>query len=415
MMEGCKMNNSWRFLKEALESLNANKLRTGLTMLGIVIGVAAVISMLAIGAGAESSITDSIETMGSNLLFVTINDDATNPEPLTLADAKAILDSGGAPNVLAVAPTVSLNNEVSFGGSSIYTSITGLTPDYASVRNEELSVGRFISQEDIEKHATVVVIGMDIVDELFDSPLDPLGSKLRIGNNLYQIVGILESKGGTAMGSSDNQVYLPITTAQSRLITRSSAHEEVNLISVSTINSEVMDDAMNEVTNILRARHNISGDDEDDFSILSQEVFTEAAESITGVLTVFLGGIAAISLLVGGIGIMNIMLVSVIERTKEIGLRKAVGARDRDIMLQFMVESLIIGLVGGIIGVLLGWGISSAIGSVAMMGGTALNAEISIDSVLLAVTFSVTVGLVFGIYPASRAAKLEPVEALRTE
>ena len=176
-----------------------------------------------------------------------------------------------------------------------------------------------------------------------------------------------------------------------------------------------MDDAMNEVTNILRARHNISGDDEDDFSILSQEVFTEAAESITGVLTVFLGGIAAISLLVGGIGIMNIMLVSVIERTKEIGLRKAVGARDRDIMLQFMVESLIIGLVGGIIGVLLGWGISSAIGSVAMMGGTALNAEISIDSVLLAVTFSVTVGLVFGIYPASRAAKLEPVEALRTE
>jgi len=409
------MNNSWRFLKEALESLNANKLRTGLTMLGIVIGVAAVISMLAIGAGAESSITDSIETMGSNLLFVTINDDATNPEPLTLADAKAILDSGGAPNVLAVAPTVSLNNEVSFGGSSIYTSITGLTPDYASVRNEELSVGRFISQEDIEKHATVVVIGMDIVDELFDSPLDPLGSKLRIGNNLYQIVGILESKGGTAMGSSDNQVYLPITTAQSRLITRSSAHEEVNLISVSTINSEVMDDAMNEVTNILRARHNISGDDEDDFSILSQEVFTEAAESITGVLTVFLGGIAAISLLVGGIGIMNIMLVSVIERTKEIGLRKAVGARDRDIMLQFMVESLIIGLVGGIIGVLLGWGISSAIGSVAMMGGTALNAEISIDSVLLAVTFSVTVGLVFGIYPASRAAKLEPVEALRTE
>ena len=217
------------------------------------------------------------------------------------------------------------------------------------------------------------------------------------------------------MGSSDNQVYLPITTAQSRLITRSSAHEEVNLISVSTINSEVMDDAMNEVTNILRARHNISGDDEDDFSILSQEVFTEAAESITGVLTVFLGGIAAISLLVGGIGIMNIMLVSVIERTKEIGLRKAVGARDRDIMLQFMVESLIIGLVGGIIGVLLGWGISSAIGSVAMMGGTALNAEISIDSVLLAVTFSVTVGLVFGIYPASRAAKLEPVEALRTE
>ena len=409
------MNNSWRFIKEALESLNANKLRTGLTMLGIVIGVAAVISMLAIGTGAGSSITDSIETIGSNLLFVMVNDDATNPEPLTLADAEAILASGGAPSVLAVAPTVQLNNEVSFGGSSISTSITGLTPDYSTVRNEEVSVGRFITDEDVEKHATVAVIGMDIVDELFDSTSDALGSKLRIGNNLYQVLGVLESKGGTAMGSSDNQVYIPITTAQSRLITRSSAHEEVNLIFVSAVNSEVTDAAMNETTNILRARHRISGDEEDDFTIFSQETFTEVAESITGVLTVFLGGIAAISLLVGGIGIMNIMLVSVIERTKEIGLRKAVGARDRDIMLQFMVESLIIGLVGGIIGVLLGWAISFAVSKVAVMGGTALNAKLSIDSILLAVTFSITVGLVFGIYPASRAAKLEPVEALRSE
>ena len=415
MMEGCKMNNSWRFLKEALESLNANKLRTGLTMLGIVIGVAAVISMMAVGTGAGSSITSSIETMGSNLLFVKINDDATNPDPLTLADAEAIVESGGTPSVLAVAPIVSLNNEVSFGGSSISTSITGLTPEYSSVRNEEVSVGRFISQEDVEKHSTVAVIGMDIVDELFDSTSDALGSKLRIGNNLYQVVGVLESKGGTAMGSSDNQVYVPISTAQSRLITRSSAHEEVNLISVSAVNSEVMGDAMNEITSILRARHRINSDEEDDFEVFSQEAFTEAAESITGVLTVFLGGIAAISLLVGGIGIMNIMLVSVIERTKEIGLRKAVGARDRDIMLQFMVESLIIGLVGGIIGVLLGWGISSAISQVAVMGGTALNAKLSMDSILLAVTFSVSVGLVFGIYPARRAAKLEPVEALRTE
>ena len=409
------MTNSWRFLKEALESLNANKLRTGLTMLGIVIGVAAVISMLAVGKGAGSSITSSIETMGSNLLFLKINDEATNPEPLTLADAEAILESGGAPSVQAVAPTVSTNKEISFSGSSISTSITGLTPEYSTVRNEEVSVGRFISQEDVDNHATITVIGMDIVDELFDSTSDALGSKLRIGNNLYRVVGVLESKGGTAMGSSDNQVFVPITTVQSRLITRSSAHEEVDLISISAANSEVMNNAMNEVTSILRARHRINGDEEDDFTIFSQEAFTEAAESITGVLTVFLGGIAAISLLVGGIGIMNIMLVSVIERTKEIGLRKAVGARDRDIMLQFIVESLIIGLVGGIIGVLIGWGISSAISQVAIMGGTPLNAKLSMDSILLAVTFSITVGLVFGIYPARRASQLEPVEALRTE
>jgi putative ABC transport system permease protein len=384
-------------------------------MLGIVIGVAAVVSMLAVGEGAESSITGSIETMGSNLLFVQVNDDATNPKPLTLADAEAIVESGGAPSVLAVAPAVSQNMEVSFSGSSISTSITGLTPDYASVRNEEVSVGRFISQQDIDNHATVAVIGTDIVDELFGSDADALASKLRIGNNLYQVVGVLESKGGTAFGSSDNQVYVPITTAQSRLVTRSSAYEEVNVISVGAASPEVMSDAMNEVTNILRARHRIIGDEENDFEVFSQDVFTEAAESITGVLTVFLGGIAAISLLVGGIGIMNIMLVSVIERTKEIGLRKAVGARDQDIMLQFIVESLIIGLVGGIIGVLLGWGISSTISGVAMMGGTVMNAEMSLDSILLAVIFSISVGLVFGIYPARRAASLEPVEALRTE
>ena len=409
------MNNSWRFLKEALESLNANKLRTGLTMLGIVIGVAAVISMLAVGKGAESSITGSIETMGSNLLFVKVNDDATNPKPVTLADAEAIVESGGAPSVLAVAPTVSQNMEVSFAGNSISTTITGLTPDYSFVRNEDVSVGRFISQQDIDNHATVAVIGADIVAELFGSDAEALGSKLRIGNNLYQVVGVLESKGGTAFGSSDNQVYVPITTAQSRLITRSSAYEEVDMISVGAASPEVMSDAMIEITSILRARHKITGDEENDFEVFSQDTFTEAATSITGVLTVFLGGIAAISLLVGGIGIMNIMLVSVIERTKEIGLRKAVGARDQDIMLQFMVESLIIGLVGGIIGVLFGWGISSAISNVAMMGGTVMNAEMSLDSILLAVIFSISVGLVFGIYPARRAAKLEPVEALRTE
>jgi len=407
------MNNTWRFLREALESLNGNKLRTGLTMLGIVIGVAAVVSMLAIGHGAESSITDTIEGFGTNLLFISTDRDVTNPESLTMADAEALEESESAPSIATVSPIVTTSKDVSFAGNSMSTTITGLTEAYASVRNEEVETGRFITSDDVAENNTVAVIGMDIVDELFDgSTTEALSNKLRIDNNLYQVVGVLESSGGTAMGSSDTQVYVPLSTAQSRLIAKTDANNEVNMIYVSAASAEVMDQATDEITTILRVRHKLTGDDEDDFSVFSQETFTEAATQITDILTIFLGGIAAISLLVGGIGIMNIMLVSVIERTKEIGLRKAVGARDRDIMMQFVVESLVIGLVGGILGVLLGWGISSLISNIA---GSTLNAKMSWDAILLSVTFSITVGLVFGIYPASRAAKLEPVEALRTE
>jgi putative ABC transport system permease protein len=384
-------------------------------MLGIVIGVASVISMLAIGNGASSSITSSIESMGTNLLYVMPNNQGTNPQPVTLADANAIIDSGGAPSVMAVAPVVQRSMDVSYAGTSTTTTVMGATPNYSTVRNTPVESGRFITQADIDDHATVAIIGADVVDELFGSSVGVLGQKIRIGSNLYQVVGILESKGGDAIGSSDNQVIVPLSTAQVRIITRSDAHDEVSQISVQVADAEKVDSAITEVTAILRSRHNITGDDDEDFNVMSTEAFTEAATSITGIMTVFLGGIAGISLLVGGIGIMNIMLVSVIERTKEIGLRKAVGARDSDILLQFMVESLIIGLAGGILGILLGWGISSLIKGVASFGSTALTPEISLGSVLMAVGFSVVVGLVFGLYPANRASKLEPVEALRKE
>jgi putative ABC transport system permease protein len=405
----------WKFLTDAVESLSANKLRTGLTMLGIVIGVASVISMLAIGQGASSSITSSIESLGTNLLYVMPNDQGTNPQPVTLADANAIIESGGAPSVVAVAPVVQRSMDVTYAGTSTSTTVMGVTPNYSTVRNTPVESGRFITQADIDDHATVAIIGADVVEELFGSSVGVLGQKIRIGSNLYQVVGILESKGGDSIGSSDNQVIVPLSTAQVRIITRSDAHDEVSQISVQVVDAEKIDSAITEVTAILRSRHDIKGDEEEDFNVMSTEAFTEAATSITGIMTIFLGGIAGISLLVGGIGIMNIMLVSVIERTKEIGLRKAVGARDSDILLQFMVESLIIGLAGGILGILLGWGISSVIKGVATFGSTTLNPEISVASILMSVGFSVAVGLVFGIYPANRASKLEPVEALRKE
>ncbi len=407
--------NSLKFFQDALSSLYANKLRTALTMLGIIIGVAAVISMLAIGQGASSSITSQIEAMGTNLIYVSTDRSVSNFRPLTLADSDAITSSGGAPSVLAVAPSVTTNSTVTYAGSNLSTSIMGITPEYATVRNESVQSGRFISQEDMNNYATVAVIGSEVAEELFGSGSSPLGNKMRIGNNLYQVVGVLEKKGGTAVGSSDNQVLVPITTAQVRIITQTGTYQEVNLISTAAVSAETIESAISEISNILRNRHNIRAGYEDDFMVMSQEAFTEAATQITGVLTVFLGGIAAISLLVGGIGIMNIMLVAVIERTKEIGLRKAVGARDRDIMLQFLVEAFIIGLFGGLLGVLLGWGISSLVSRVATWGNTALEAKITFDAVLLSVLFSISVGLVFGLYPARHAARLEPVEALRTE
>ena len=411
--------NRLKFITDAIESLNSNKLRTGLTMLGIVIGVAAVISMLAIGQGAQSSITSQIESLGTNLLYVMNNvrgsGNNNNPQPITLADAEAIINSGGAPSVIAVAPTVQGNITVTYAGTSTSTTVLGVTPNYSTVRNQHLSSGRFITQEDMDNYATVAVIGSDVVDGLFGSSTGVLGQKIRIGSNLYQVVGILEATGGTSIGSSDNQVIVPLTTAQVRIITRSQTYDEVNQISVQVKDPQSINSAISEITSILRARHHIRTGVDDDFSVLSQEAFTQAATQITGIMTIFLGGIAGISLLVGGIGIMNIMLVSVVERTREIGLRKAVGARDRDILLQFLIEALTIGLTGGLVGVLTGWGISSLISKIASSSGTTLQAQITAGSVLLAVLFSVAIGLVFGLYPANRAAKLEPVEALRTE
>ena len=400
---------------EALESVNANKMRSGLTILGIVIGVAAVIAMLAVGNGAQNTITGSISGLGSNLLFVFRggnDENVRNPKPLTRGDADAIADPFQAPSVELVAPYISSNLSVTFDGEKTNSSINGVTPEYLQVRNYTLLEGDFISEENILGRGSVAVIGVEVADKLFGHRDGLIGETLRIEGQPFRVIGILTPRGGGAFGSEDNVVIIPFSTAQSRLIRRSG--DRVDFILVQAINADLVNQASDEIAQILRARHRTELG-ADDFQIFSQQDFVATAQSITSVLTIFLGGIAAISLLVGGIGIMNIMLVSVTERTREIGLRKAIGARKRDILIQFLTESSLLSMFGGIIGIGLGWTIAFIVGLIAAANDTELIPVVGLDAILLATIFSTAVGLFFGIYPANRAANLQPVEALRHE
>ncbi len=400
---------------EALESLAANKLRSGLTILGIVIGVAAVIAMLGVGRGAEAEITGSIEGIGTNLIFVFRggSEDVRNPKPLTLGDAEALADPFAAPSVASVAPMLQGSAVVSYKGEQVVTSISGITPEYSVVRNWGVTEGKFIDEGDLLGRSSVAMIGVDVADKLFGHTSGLVGETIRIEGQPFRIIAVMEEKGGGSFGSEDDVVFVPMTTAQARLLRRST-QDRVDLIMVSAVSPDSVVQAGDEIAQILRARHR-TGIGQDDFTILNQQDFLQTAETITNVITIFLGGVAGISLLVGGIGIMNIMLVSVIERTREIGLRKAMGARKRDILIQFLVESSLLSLFGGIIGILLGWGIAEGVGRIAAASDTSLNPAIGLDSVLLATIFSTAVGLFFGLYPANRAASLEPVEALRYE
>ena len=401
---------------EALESLSGNKLRSGLTVLGIVIGVAAVIAMLAVGTGAQESITGSISGIGTNLLFVfrgDPGDNVRNPKPLTLGDADALTDQFAAPSVAAVAPALQGNGIVSFGGEQTSPQILGVTPAYFQVRNYNITEGEFITEEHILGRASVVLLGPDVAETLFGHSDGVTGETVRIEGQPFRVIGVLESKGGGSFGSQDNVVIVPFSTAQARLIRRSTS-DRVDVIFVQAVSGDVVTQASDEIAQILRTRHRTPVG-ADDFTIFTQQDLLSTFQSITGILTIFLGGIAGISLLVGGIGIMNIMLVSVTERTREIGLRKALGARKRDILTQFLTESSLLSLIGGIIGIAFGWLISYVVGRIALATGNDFTPIVGVDAILLATIFSAAVGLFFGIYPASRAANLEPVEALRYE
>jgi putative ABC transport system permease protein len=400
---------------EALDSLTTNKLRSSLTILGIVIGVGAVIAMLAIGRGAENTITGSISGLGTNLLFVMSGgiQEVRNTQPLTMQDAEAIAAPFAAPSVVTVAPVMHASTELTYAGESHTTQASGVTPSYSTMRSIELTEGEFVNEGHIQGRAAVAVLGPDTAESLFGRREGVVGETIRIEGQPFRVIGLTAPRGGSSFSSEDDIVLVPLSTAQTRL-TRRPQPNQVDMILVQAANADVVGLASEEVSAILRARHR-SAIGEDDFTIFTQQDFLATAATITGVLTIFLGGIAGISLLVGGIGIMNIMLVSVTERTREIGLRKAVGARKRDILVQFLTESSLLSLVGGVIGILLGYGLAFVVGVIARASDADLNPAVSLDAILLATLFSAAVGLFFGLYPAKRAADLEPVEALRYE
>jgi putative ABC transport system permease protein len=407
-------------IRVALQGLAANKLRSSLTMLGIVIGVGAVIALLALGEGTQAAITEEIQGIGSNLIFITPGSEeghgpgATRSvaDTLTLADAEAIAAPGSVPGVLAVAPEFNNNADVIYGSESVNATITGTTPDYPLVRSSSPEMGEFFTQQQMTTMARVAVLGHQTAEDLFGGS-DPLGRTIKINRVHFRVIGVMEEKGGGMGGNADSTVYIPITTAQRKLFggrATSGTSWKVSSINVSLVSEETMDAATDEITLLLRQQHKIQPGEDDDFSVMSQEDILSMAEQITGILTIFLGAIAAISLLVGGIGIMNIMLVSVTERTREIGIRKAVGAKRRDILMQFLIEAIVLSVIGGLLGILLGAGIAILVEQSGLM-----TTVVSADAVLLATGFSVAVGLFFGIYPSMRAARLHPIEALRYE
>ena len=404
-------------IKEAIASLSANKTRSFLTVLGIVIGVGAVIGVLSIGQGAEASIIGQIESIGTNVIYVfrgNRSEDVTNPNRLTTADADALSNRARAPHIINIAPVLSGQSRVRFGDESTQTSIMGVAENYAEVTDLKLIEGSFFTESNVTNRSSVVVLGPELAERLTGRRTELVGTTVHINNYPFRVVGIAIAKGGNQFSSPDMDAYIPITAMQLR-VQRQSVPNAVDFLLIQAQDSQSIDLAMQEAKAILRASHRLTSRQPDDFTLTNQEDILSIANSITKILTIFLAGIAAISLLVGGIGIMNIMLVSVTERTREIGLRKALGARKFDIQLQFLTESAMLSVFGGLIGIGLGWLLGKVVGIIAVNSGTPLVPEISLNSVLLATLFSLAVGLFFGWYPALRAANLEPVEALRYE
>ncbi|MEN6348757.1 MAG: ABC transporter permease [Syntrophomonas sp.] len=393
----------------AWRSLLVNKLRSLLTMLGIIIGVAAVIIMIALSQGATAGITDRIASMGSNLLMVTGGGSRgpvrnTSVGQLSMEDVKAIKQL---PMVQYVAPEAGTEVTVAAGSATWTASLTGTVPELQSIKNWPASQGGFFTESDVQRNSMVAVLGQTVVSNLFSDGISPLGTRIRLNGLDFTVIGVLTAKGSGGMGDDqDNTIYVPITTAQQKLL----GNRNVRMIDVQATSKEALPSLQESLTTLLRQRHRLPANSEDDFRIMDMAQLLSTVEDTTKIMTFLLGGIAAVSLIVGGIGIMNIMLVSVTERTREIGIRMAVGATTQAILTQFLIESLLLGIIGGGIGILIGWGVTGFLG---WLSGWKM--IIAPWLVFFALAFSMLVGLFFGYYPARKAANSSPIEALRFE
>jgi putative ABC transport system permease protein len=391
----------------AFDALRANKLRSALTMLGIVIGVMSVVSLLSVGRGAQSAITEQINNIGTNLVTVL---PASGTTTLTVDDAEAIANSIS--GLTYVVPTFQATVQIKTDTGSVQGRVIAATPDYLPTNNLTVEFGRFYEALDYQGAARVAIIGTLVADELFGG-LNPVGRTIRVNGQRLDVIGVMQERDGGFGFDPNLQIYVPLTTAYRSLFEAravASTRQTVSNISVSVTEADQVTRVLDDLERLLRRRHNLRLDDENDFTLFDQQQLLDAASTITGVLTVLLGAIAGVSLLVGGIGIMNISLVSVTERTREIGLRKALGARRTHIQQQFLIETVVLSTIGGLIGVLAGVGLAELVNASGILA-----ASVTWDSIALGLGFSVLVGVFFGVYPARRAARLQPIEALRYE
>lgn len=401
-------------LEETYEALSANKARSILTILGIVIGISSVIAMVSIGQGAQGTIEANIASIGSNLILVTpgaqrgpgvqISSGRGSAHTLTEEDATALKTQ--LTSAKAIAPELSGRYQVTSKGKNTNTSIVGTTSEYTGVRNVSVAEGSFITEQQVKSASKVAVLGPTVRDDLFGEGASAIGQTIRIKGMEFKVIGITTAKGGTGFGSQDDMIFVPLSTAQRFL----AGDKYVTTISVQGVNAETLSDLQQQINTLLLDRHHISDSTKADFSTLNQADIVATASSVTQTFTILLGAVAGISLVVGGIGIMNMMLTTVTERTKEIGLRKAIGGKRKDISLQFLTESVTLTFIGGVIGVILGWTISFVITRLGF-----IETKVSLQSVFLAFGVSAAIGIIFGYYPARRAAGLNPIQALRYE